>query len=267
MGITAISFILAVTSLGAILLFVVVRGVPALNANFFLHSPTPPNTPGGGVGNAIVGSLIVIGLASLLSIPVGLGAGIYLSEYGRGLFADAVRYMADVLSGVPSIVMGIFGYALIVVRMGHFSALSGGIALAVMMLPSITRTTEEMLKLIPLEMREGALALGAPRWRTIISVVLPAAAPGVLTGIVLGIARVAGETAPLLFTAFGNLHFSTDLNQPIATLPQLLYTYGTSPYKDWQSLAWGGALVLAFLVVITSTTARIAGRNKYSLGR
>lgn len=265
-ALTGISILLALTSLLAIVGFVVINGFPALNSDFFLKMPTPVGVPGGGIANAIVGSLIVIGLATIMSVPIGLGAGVYLSEFGRNPFGDVIRYLADVLSGVPSIVMGIFGYALIVTRLGHFSALAGGFSLAVMMLPSITRTTEEMLKLVPENLREGALALGAPRWRAIVSVVIPAAGPGVLTGIVLGIARVAGETAPLLFTAFGNLHWSTDINQPIATLPQTLYYYAISPYDEWRAKAWGAAVVLAVLILITSTVARIAGRRRYGAG-
>ncbi len=259
---TAISLVLAVSSLAAIIGFVLVRGFPALNADLFTRMPTPTGIPGGGIANAIVGSLIVVGLASIFSIPVGLGAGIYLSEFGSNRFGDVIRYLADVLSGVPSIVMGIFAYALIVTRMGHFSALSGGFALGVMMLPAITRTTEEMLKLVPESLREAALALGAPRWRAILSVVLPAANRGVLTGIVLAIARVAGETAPLLFTAFGNLNWNVDVNQPIATLPHTLYNYAISPYDDWRTIAWGAALVLAGLVLITSLLARFFGRQE-----
>ncbi len=262
--ITAFSIILAVASLLTIVGYVLVRGFPALNVDLFTRMPTPTGVPGGGIANAIVGSLLVIGLASLVSIPIGLGAGIYLSEFGNNRFGDMVRYLADVLSGVPSIVMGIFGYALIVSHMGHFSALSGGFALAVMMLPSITRTSEEMLRLVPENLREGALALGAPRWRAILSVVLPAASRGVLTGIVLAIARVAGETAPLLFTAFGNLNWTLDINQPVATLPQTLYTYAISPYNDWRQIAWGAAVVLAGLVLITSLAARFFGHQEHS---
>lgn len=262
MGVTALSTALAISALVAVLGYVAVNGFSALNADFFLHLPTPVGVPGGGIANAIVGSFIVVGLATLLALPIGLGAGIYLSEFGNNRFGDLVRYLADVLSGVPSIVMGIFAYTLIVARQGHFSALSAGFALGVMMLPVITRTTEEMLRLVPLALREGALALGLPRWRTTVSVVLPTAARGVITGVVLAIARVAGETAPLLFTAFGNPFWNLDINQPIATLPHTLFTYAISPYDDWRAKAWGTALVLAALVLGASLLARRFGQRQ-----
>jgi phosphate transport system permease protein len=261
-GGTALSTALAVAALMAVLGYVAVNGVSALSVDFFTRLPTPVGVPGGGIANAIVGSLIVVGLATLFALPIGLGAGIYLSEFGHNRFGDLVRYLADVLSGVPSIVMGIFAYTLIVARQGHFSALSAGFALGVMMLPAITRTTEEILRLVPDSLREGALALGLPRWRTTISVVLPTAAGGVITGVVLAIARVAGETAPLLFTAFGNPFWNVDINQPIATLPHTLFTYAISPYDDWRAKAWGTALVLAALVLVASLLARHFGRQR-----
>jgi phosphate transport system permease protein len=261
-GGTALSTALAVAALMAVLGYVAVNGVSALGVDFFTRLPTPVGVPGGGIANAIVGSLIVVGLATLFALPIGLGAGIYLSEFGHNRFGDLVRYLADVLSGVPSIVMGIFAYTLIVARQGHFSALSAGFALGVMMLPAITRTTEEMLRLVPDSLREGALALGLPRWRTTISVVLPTAAGGVITGGVLAVARVAGETAPLLFTAFGNPFWNVDINQPIATLPHTLFTYAISPYDDWRAKAWGTALVLTALVLVASLLARHFGRQR-----
>jgi len=260
-GATALSATLAALALIAVLAFVLLNGFSALNTDFFLRLPTPVGVPGGGVANAIVGSLIVVGLAALFAVPVGLGAGIYLSEFGDNRFGDLVRYLADVLAGVPSIVMGIFAYVIIVARQGHFSALSGGFALGMMMLPAIIRTTEEMLRMVPNTLREGALALGVPRWRAIVSVVLPSAAGGVMTGITLAIGRVAGETAPLLFTAFGNPYWSTNVNEPIATLPLTLFTYAISPYDDWQSKAWGTALVLVGLVLIANLIGRRAWRN------
>lgn len=260
-GVTALSAALAAFALLAVLSYVAIHGFSALNADFFLHLPTPVGVPGGGIANAIVGSFIVVGLAALFALPIGLSAGIYLSEFGDNLFGDLVRYLTDILSGVPSIVMGIFAYTLIVARQGHFSALSGSFALGVMMLPLIIRTTEEMLRMVPASLREGALALGLPRWRVTVSVVLPTAAGGVLTGVVLAIARVAGETAPLLFTAFGNPFWNTDIRQPIATIPHTLFTYAISPYEDWHTKAWGAALVLAGLVLISSLLIRRFGKS------
>jgi len=260
-SVAALSAGLAVFALLAVLSYVALNGFSALNTNFFLRLPTPVGVPGGGIANAIVGSLIVVGLATLFAVPIGLGAGIYLSEFGDNRFGDAVRYLADVLAGVPSIVMGIFAYTLIVARQGHFSALSGGFALGVMMLPAITRTTEEMLRLVPTTLREGALALGLPRWRVVVSVVLPTATGGVITGVMLAVARVAGETAPLLFTAFGNPFWNLNINQPIATLPLTLFTYAISPYNDWRIKAWGTGLVLVALVLIASLLARRFGRQ------
>ena len=253
---TGLSALLCVAALVAVLGFVASNGIGALNIDLFTKLPTPVGVPGGGVANSIIGSLIVIGLASLCAVPVGLGAGIYLSEFGANRFADLVRYLADVLSGVPSIVIGIFAFELIVARQGHFSALAGGAALGVMMLPSIVRTTEEMLRMVPNSQREASLALGLPRWRTIVSVVLPAARAGVTTGILLAVARVAGETAPLLFTAFGSPFWSSDIEQPIATLPHTLFTYAISPYADWQSKAWGTALILTAMMLGASVLAR-----------
>lgn len=258
---TAFSAALGVAALLAVLAFVVKNGVAALNVDLLIRLPTPVGVPGGGVANAIVGSLIVIGLASAFAVPVGLGAGIYLSEFGNNRFADVVRYLADVLSGVPSIVIGIFAYNLIVAEQGHFSALSGGVALGVMMLPSIVRTTEEMMRMVPATQREASLALGLPRWRTILSVVLPSARSGVTTGILLAVARVAGETAPLLFTAFGNPFWSFDINQPIATLPHTLFTYAISPYTDWQTKAWGTAIILTSMMLLASVLARRGRRH------
>jgi phosphate transport system permease protein len=261
LGITALSAALAALALVAVLGYVTVNGISALNVDFFTQLPTPVGVPGGGIANAIVGTLIIIGLASLMAMPVGLGTGIYLSEFGDNRFGDVVRYLADVLSGVPSIVMGIFAYVLIVAQQRHFSALSAGFALGVMMLPAISRTTEEMLRLVPASLREGGLALGLPRWRVIVSVVLPAASGGVATGIVLAIARVAGETAPLLFTAFGNPFWNVDITQPVAALPHTLFTYAISPFSDWQRKAWGAALVLTAFVFLASLLARWLGRR------
>lgn len=260
-GLTALSTLLSVAALLAVLGFVIRNGIGALNVDLFTQLPTPVGVPGGGVANAIVGSLVVIGLSSLFAVPVGLSAGIYLSEYGTNRFADLVRYLADVLSGVPSIVIGIFAYNLIVSRQGHFSALSGGIALGVMMLPSIVRTTEEMLRMVPNTHREASLALGLTRWRTTFSVILPTAGAGITTGILMAVARVAGETAPLLFTAFGSPFWNLDINEPIATLPHTLFTYAISPYADWQSKAWGTAMILTGTMLLASIVARRARRQ------
>ncbi len=262
-ALTALSAGLSTSILLIILIYVARQGIPALSRDFLLHMPTPVGVPGGGIANAIVGSLIVVGLASLLALPIGISAGIYLSEFGDNRFGDVVRYLADVLSGVPSIVMGIFAYTLIVARQGHFSALSGGFALGVMMLPIISRTTEEMLRMVPDSLREAGLALGIPRWRVTIRIIVPTAGRGILTGVVLALARVVGETAPLLFTAFGNPYWSTDISQPIATLPHTLFTYAISPYDDWHTKAWGTALVLTAIVLLASLAVRYAGRSRY----
>lgn len=260
--ITGIAAGLSVLALLLVLYYIAVRGLQVIEIDFFLELPTPVGIPGGGISNAIMGSVVLVGLASSFSIPIGLGAGIYLSEFGRNRFADLVRYLADVLAGVPSIVVGIFAYALIVARQGQFSALSGGFALGVMMLPHITRITEEMLNLVPNSLREAGLALGWPRWRVIVQVVLPTAVRGVLTGIVLAIARVAGETAPLLFTSFGNPFWNTNINEPIAAMPHTLFVYAISPYTDWRDKAWGTALVLTFLVLLASILVRQVGARQ-----
>ncbi|NOZ29880.1 MAG: phosphate ABC transporter permease PstA [Chloroflexi bacterium] len=262
-ALTALSAGISTSILLIILIYVARQGIPALSRDFLLHMPTPVGVPGGGIANAIVGSLIVVGLASLLALPIGISAGIYLSESGDNRFGDAVRYLADVLSGVPSIVMGIFAYTLIVARQGHFSALSGGFALGVMMLPIISRATEEMLRMVPDSLREAGLALGIPRWRVTIRIIVPTAGRGILTGVVLALARVVGETAPLLFTAFGNPYWSTDVSQPIATLPHILFTYAISPYDDWHTKAWGTALVLTAIVLLASLAVRYGGRSRY----
>jgi phosphate transport system permease protein len=264
-GVTALSALLSAAALLAVLGYVALNGFSALDTDFFTQLPTPVGIPGGGVGNAIVGTFIVVGLATLLALPIGLGAGIYLSESGDNRFGDLVRFTADILSGVPSIVMGILAYALIVARQGYFSALSAGFALAMMMLPVITRTTEEVLRLVPDSLREGGLALGVPRWRTTVSVVLPMGAGGVMTGVVLAVARVAGETAPLLFTAFGNPFWNVDIGRPIATLPHTVFTYAISPYGDWHTKAWGTALVLTAFVLLASLLARRFGRRRHML--
>jgi phosphate transport system permease protein len=257
-GLSLLSTVLVLAPLIAILIYLVVKGASSLNLAFFTHIPAPVGEPGGGMANAIVGSAIVLFLASLLGIPLGIAAGVYLAEYGRGKpLAQAVRFTADVLNGVPSIVMGIAAYSLIVIEQKHFSAFAGGVALGIMMVPTITRTTEEMLATVPHSVREAAFGLGVPRWRTVISVSLRTASPGIITGCMLAFARIAGETAPLLFTAFGNQFWSFKLSEPIAALPLQIYVYAISPYDEWHRLAWAGSLVLIVMIMVAVTLVRI----------
>ena len=250
--------LLTMVPLTLVLFYVLKQGVTSLHWAFFTHMPVPAGEPGGGMANGIVGSLIVTGIGALFAIPIGVTAGVYASEYRGTRLAAAVRFAADTLNGVPSIVVGVFAYGVAVLPFHHFSAFAGGFALGVMMLPLVMRTTEELLLLVPNSLREGALALGATRARAILTVVLPAALPGILTGILLALARVAGETAPLLFTALNNAYFSTDPRQPISTLTVQVYTYATSPYPDWHQQAWAGALVLVAMVLTCSLLARFA---------
>jgi len=254
--------IAALVPLALLLYYVAAQGLPAINLALFTHLPAPVGEPGGGMANAIAGTLILIGLASLLGLPVGLLGGIWLAEFGGNRLGAAIRFSADVLSGVPSIVIGIFVYALVVVPMHRFSALAGGVALGIMMIPTVMRTSEELIRLVPSSLREAALALGATHPRTVFKVVLLAARAGVITGVLLAIARVAGETAPLLFTAFGSGLWSTQLDQPIASLPVQVFTYAISPYQQWQAQAWAGALVLVTIVFLLSTAARYATRGR-----
>lgn len=253
-----VSTIVVVAPLLAILGYLLYKGASSLNLAFFTHIPAPVGEEGGGMANSIAGSAVILALASVMGIPVGIGAGVYLAEYGRGrLLGNVVRFTADVLNGVPSIVMGIAVYALVVSKQQHFSALAGGIALAIMMVPTITRTTEEMLATVPHAIREAAFGLGIPKWRTVISISLRTASPGIITGCMLAFARVAGETAPLLFTAFGNQFWSFNLNQPIAALPLQIYVYAVSPYDEWHRLAWAGALVLIAMIMVSVSLVRI----------
>jgi phosphate transport system permease protein len=257
-GLSILATVLVILPLLAILFYLLYMGASSLNLAFFTHIPAPVGEPGGGMANSIVGSGIILLLASLMGVPIGIAAGVYLAEFGRGKpFATAVRFTADVLNGVPSIVMGIAIYSLIVMQQKHFSALAGGVALAIMMVPTITRTTEEMLATVPHAIREAALGLGVPKWRTVISVSLRTASPGIITGCMLAFARVAGETAPLLFTAFGNQFWSFHLNEPIAALPLQIYVYAISPYDEWHRLAWAGSLVLIVLIMVSVTLVRI----------
>jgi phosphate transport system permease protein len=257
-GAAILSTVLVITPLLLILGYLIYKGASSLNFAFFTQIPKPVGEDGGGMANSIVGSGVVLTLASLMGVPIGIAAGVYLAEFGRGkALANAVRFTADVLNGVPSIVMGIAIYSLIVMQQKHFSAFAGGVALAIMMVPTITRTTEEMLMTVPHAIREAALGLGVPKWRTAISVSLRTASPGIITGCMLAFARVAGETAPLLFTAFGNQYWSVNLNQPIAALPLQIYIYATGPYDEWHRLAWAGALVLIVLIMVSVTLVRV----------
>ena len=255
---SAASVLLALVPLAFILFYVITRGVAALNLDFFRRMPAPVGELGGGMSNAIVGSLIVTGLGSLFAIPVGVMSGLYAAEYRGTRFAAAARFAADTLNGVPSIVIGVFAYGIAVLPFKHFSALAGGLALGVMMIPLIMRTTEELLLLVPSSLREGALALGATRARAVFTVVLPAALPGIITGILLALARIAGETAPLIFTVLNNRFWSTDIRQPMATLTVQVYLYAISAYEDWHRQAWAGALVLVTIVFLCSVLARLA---------
>jgi phosphate transport system permease protein len=259
-GVTVLCYLAAavvILPLAFIIAHLLVRGGSSLNLAFFTHLPKPVGEAGGGMANAIVGTLVVTGLATLIAVPVGVGAGLYLAEYGDGKLGTLVRYTADVLSGVPSIVVGVAAYGLVVVPMGRFSALAGGVALAFLMLPTIVRSTEEVVRLVPRSFREAALGLGAPQWRVIHVVVLPAAAGGVLTACMLALARAAGETAPLLFTALGSRFWTTALDRPIATLPVAIYDYARAPYEDWNRQAWAAALVLLLIVTLVSALVRL----------
>jgi len=256
-GLCILATVIVIAPLVAILFYLIYKGASSLNLAFFTHIPAPVGEQGGGMANSIVGSGIILALASLMGIPIGIAAGVYLAEFGQGtLLANAVRFTADVLNGVPSIVMGIAIFALLV-QGRHFSAFAGGVALAIMMVPTITRTTEEMLATVPHAIREAALGLGVPKWRTAISVSLRTASPGIITGCMLAFARVAGETAPLLFTAFGNQFWSMKLSEPIAALPLQIYIYAISPYDEWHRLAWAGSLVLIAMIMVSVTLVRI----------
>jgi len=262
-ALAVLATILVVAPLVAIFVYLLFKGASSLNLAFFFEIPKPVGESGGGMANAIVGSGVLLGVASLIGVPIGIGGGIFLAEFGRGTrLANAVRFTADVLNGVPSIVMGIAIYSLIVFNQGHFSALAGGVALGIMMIPTVTRTTEEMLLMVPHAIREAALGLGVPNWRSVLSITLKTASPGVITGCMLAFARVAGETAPLLFTALGNQFMSVNLNRPIQALPLQIYLFAISPYDDQHRLAWAGALVLIALIVIAVSLVRyVASRG------
>ena len=257
-----VAAVIALIPLISVLYYVTSRGIGGINLDFFTELPKPVGEAGGGMANAIVGTLKLVFLACAIGIPPGVLAGVYLAEFGHSRFGKMVRFSADVMSGVPSITVGIFVYSLVVLQTKQFSALAGGIALAVLMLPTVTRTTEELLKLVPESLREAALGLGLPKWRATLRVMLRTAAPGIATGVMLAVARVAGETAPLLFTAFNNRFWSSGLNEPTASLPVNIYTYAVSPYEEWHRQAWTAALVLLLLVLLLNVTARLLVRNR-----
>jgi phosphate transport system permease protein len=249
--------VLVLLPLGAVFGYLIYKGFGSINWAFLTQTPKPVGEPGGGMANAIAGSAFILMIASVFGVPIGIGAGIYLAEYGRNRFGDLIRFTADVLNGVPSIVVGIVAYGIVVLSQGHFSALAGGVALAIMMIPTIARTTEEMLLLVPNTVREAAYGLGVSRWRTTLSITLRTATSGVITGVMLAFARVAGETAPLLFTAFGNQYWNWKINQPTAALSLQIFTYAISPFDEWHRQAWAGALILIVLIVFAVSAVRI----------
>lgn len=259
---TALCTVSAVGILLFILGYIALQGIGSLNLQFLVDSPKPVGE-GGGIGNAILGTLVLLGLSSAIGLPFGIAVGVYLSEFGTGRFGGIVRFLADTLTGIPSIVTGVFVYTIVVVPLKHFSALAGAVALALIMVPIIARTTEEMLKLVPHSLREGALALGAPQWRVTLGVVIPAAASGIATGAMLAIARISGETAPLLFTAFGSRFFSYYLDQPIASLTVQIYNYAISPYDEWHAQAWAATLVLMTMILSINIAVRFLTRKKF----
>ncbi len=246
-----------------------VKGITSLNLDFFTHLPKPVGEKGGGMANGILGTITLLGLAVCVGVPIGLGAGVYLSEYAQMRFAHIVRFMADVMNGIPSIVYGIFAYIICVLPMHGFSALSGGFSLGIMMIPMISRTSEQFVKMVPSQLREAGLALGVPKWRVIIDIVVPAALAGITTGIMVALARVAGETAPLLFTAFGNRYWQHSLTQPISALPLQVFTYAISPFEDWHRQAWAGAIVLILMVFLINGWAQyyVMRRSRWTAGK
>jgi phosphate transport system permease protein len=266
-GLMVAAVVLAVLPLFFILADLVIKGASSLSWDFFTKMPVPAGETGGGVANAIVGTLIIVGVASVIGLPVGVGAGIYCAEYPASRLTWLTRFVADVLNGTPSIVVGVFAWTWIVARQKHFSALAGSVALALLMVPMVMRTTEEMIKLVPNSLREAALALGYPRWRTSLSVIVRTTMPGIVTGTLLAVARIAGETAPLLFTALGSQYLSFKLNQPMSALPLTIFTYATGPYEEWHRYAWAAALVLILVVFVLGIGARLAiGRSQVSSG-
>src|SRR6267378_5126216 len=257
-GVAVLTVVVVLVPLFAIFAYLVYKGIGSINFAFLTQTPKPVGEPGGGMANAIVGSMVILAIASVLGVPLGIGAGIFLSEYGRNRSGDIVRFISDVLNGVPSIVIGIVAYGLVVLPQKHFSALAGGVALAIMMIPTIARTTEQLLLLVPQAIREAAYGLGVSRWRTTLSITLRTALSGVITGVMLAFARVAGETAPLLFTTLGNQYWSLNLNEPTAALPLQIFTYANSPFDEWHRQAWAGALVLIVMIVLSVSAVRVA---------
>lgn len=253
----------------SILIHLFIQGISSLNLDFFTHLPKPVGEKGGGMANGILGTLTLLGLAVCVGVPIGLGSGVYLSEYAHQNFAQVVRFIADVMNGIPSIVYGIFAYIVCVLPMKSFSAFSGGFALGIMMIPMITRTSEQFVRMVPRQLREAALALGVPQWRVTLDIVIPAAMSGITTGIMVALARVAGETAPLLFTAFGNSYWQHSLTQPIAALPLQVFTYAISPFDDWHRQAWAGAIVLILMVLVINgwTQIYVSQRSRWSAGK
>jgi phosphate transport system permease protein len=258
---TAACAFFAVAVLVLILGYIAYRGIGAISFQFLIETPKPVGE-GGGIGNAILGTLILLGMACIVGMPFGIATGVYLAEYGAGRFASLVRFLTDTLTGIPSILVGVFVYTIIVLPMKQFSAMAGGVALAMIMIPIVARTTEEMIRLVPASLREGALALGAPQWRVTTGVVLPAAASGIVTGAMLAVARVSGETAPLLFTAFGSRFFNVYLDQPMASLTVQIYNYAISPYDEWHAQAWAATLILMTLILVINITVRFFTRRK-----
>ena len=271
----AMVYILSLCAMGILLiLFIIlahlfIQGITSLNGGFFTHLPKPVGEKGGGMANAIVGTFTLLGLAVCVGVPIGLGAGVYLSEYAHQNFARTVRFMSDVMNGIPSIVYGIFAYIVCVLPMKSFSALSGGFALGIMMIPMITRTSEQFVRMVPSQLREAGLALGIPKWRITVDIVIPSALAGIMTGVMVALARVAGETAPLLFTAFGNHYWQRSLTEPIAALPLQVFSYAISPFDDWHRQAWAGAIVLILMVLMINGWAQfyVMRRSRWSAGK
>lgn len=262
LALTGLFTVISLSVLFFILGYIAFHGLSSLNWDFFTKLPKPVGESGGGIANSIVGSFKIVGLASLMGIPLGVLGAVYLAEYGNNRIGFVIRYCADVINGVPSIVVGIFAYALVVLPMKHFSAFSGSVALAIIMIPLVLRNTEEFIHLVPGSIREAALALGVPQWKVILRVVLPTASRGILTGAILSVSRIAGETAPLLFTAFGNRYWDDGLLHPIASLPHTIFTYAISPFEDWHKQAWAAALILMAVVLIGNITARLLMKSR-----